>query len=219
MQKFPYITVAIVACVTIVAGILHGNMTDRWGISDDGKKAGELIEQLPEKFGNWELQEEGREMSGEARKQLRCHGYAYGTYVNPKTGKSASIAFLLGPPGPIAVHTPEICFSSRDFKATGKRKPITIETNGGEKSRFWSLGFKSTRIDASDIQVVYAWNGGKGWTASKSPRWEYSGSPYLYKLQIVCPANDPTSGQNPCEQFLKEFLPVANQHVQFAKSE
>lgn len=216
MNQFPFISVGLIAALTIGAGLLHGRMTDRWGSGESARAAADLLSQLPEEIGPWKLEAEGRQMSAEAERQLQCYGYAHGTYTNQETFERASLALLLGPPGPIAVHTPEICFNSREFRQQGSRKAVPVETGENDKHQMWSLRFESQRIEQTNLQVVYAWNGGDGWKASASPRWEYSGTPYLYKLQVACPLRDgnPAEG-DPCQRFLQDFLPVANQYLLF----
>jgi hypothetical protein len=103
----------------------------------------------------------------------------------------------LGPPGPISVHTPEICYSSRDFKIGGERRAVTIAARDGTNHRLWELPLKTNNVHAMPLRVFYAWNAGAQWEAAEYPRFGYSGLSHLYKLQIAVT----TAGQTKSSDF------------------
>ena len=127
--------VAIVAVLTLASGIIHGRMTDRWGPAPDTVIAAEKLARFPEEFGDWKLQSK-EELGDDTTKMLECVESVCGLYVNRVTGDVVSLMVILGPPGPIAVHTPEICVSSRDYTAQGRRSPITIQDQTAPITRF-----------------------------------------------------------------------------------
>jgi hypothetical protein len=68
--------------------------------------------------------------------------------------------------------------------------------------------------------LYWAWNADGSWEASSSPRWQFRGAPFLYKLYVsrdinrqpgVAPGADATA------QFMREFLPVLDRTL-FPKS-
>ena len=78
------------------------------------------LEELPTEFGDWQLVE-NQELPESAQNQLHCYGYTLQVYDNTKTGGRVTVAVLFGPRGPIAVHTPEICYSGQGILPGGER--------------------------------------------------------------------------------------------------
>jgi len=201
--------VILVAVLTIVSGMLQGRMSNRWGPTEDMQTAAKQLEKLPTQFGSWQLFS-SQEMSEEARNQLECAGYLYHTYKNRDTGEIVNMVLLLGPAGPIAVHTPEICYSSRAYKQLAPRECVTLLDRSNREDKFWRLAFRSTGVKADMLQVYYAWSTGDYWLAAGNPRFSLAGQPYLYKIQLAAtvPFYADLKTNDPCKKFLQDFLPV-----------
>jgi len=206
--------VILVAVLTIVSGMLQGRMSNRWGPTEDMQTAAKQLEKLPTQFGSWQLFS-SQEMSEEARNQLECAGYLYHTYKNRDTGEIVNMVLLLGPAGPIAVHTPEICYSSRAYKQLAPRECVTLLDRSNQKDNFWSLTFRSAGVNADTLQVYYAWRTGDHWLAAGNPRFSLAGQPYLYKIQLAsrAPFFADLKTNDPCKNFLQDFLPAAKQYM------
>jgi Protein of unknown function (DUF3485) len=191
--------VAVVLCG--VSAVAHGWLDSRWGNQPDLVKRASLLASLPEVLGDWSLIE-SRDLDDNAAKLLRCYGYNHTVYQNKQTGKNVVLAVLFGPRGPIAVHTPEICYSGAGVQAAGGRSLVAI----GEKPShsFWKVSFLS-KVDAKpEIDVYYAWSDGGPWQAAKQPRFWMIDN--LYKIQIAGPPR--IAGQpSDCEQFLQQVVP------------
>ena len=67
-----------------------------------------------------------RDLDAESRSQLECVGEMVRVYTNAKTGDSVTLQLILGPAGPTAVHTPEICMAQRDFTPLGDRRAVAV---------------------------------------------------------------------------------------------
>src|SRR5512140_3244808 len=106
------LAVVLVAGLTIFSGYLQGRLRNRWGTPADLVAAAKLLEATPTEFGRWKLEKQ-TPLSENVARLLECAGYISGNYVDQATGEVVSVVVLLGPPGPISVHTPEICYSSR----------------------------------------------------------------------------------------------------------
>jgi hypothetical protein len=139
---------------------------------------------------------------------LDCVGYVYRRYVNQDSGQSIQLVIVAGPPGPIAVHTPEICFSGRAYEIQNERTEIFLESPPDEWHSFWRVDFTTRNAAADRLRVYYAWSLGEMWQASRSPRFEFAGAPWLYKIQIeasIAPFlhDDLDSGRQFVEELLK----------------
>lgn len=200
------------AVLTIVTGMVQGRMSNRWGPSETMYNAAKQLEKLPAQFGNWRLLT-SQEMSEDVINQLECAGYINRTYTNRQTGETVNMALIIGPAGPTAVHTPEICYSSRAHKQLAPRECVTLFGGSNQEDKFWSLTFRSTGVNADLLQVCYAWSTGDRWLAAGNPRFSLAGQPYLYKIQLASrlPFYADLKANDPCKNFLQDFLPVAKQ--------
>jgi hypothetical protein len=201
------LTGVALAAMTVAVGVVHGNLTSRWGAKPDVAAGAKRLELVPQQFGEWrQLNEE--KLAPDASRMLQCQGSLLRTYENKK-GDLVSIAVLLGPAGPISVHTPEVCYSARDFQINGERKAFSL---GEGDHAFWDLKMTSNDVARKPLRVMYAWANDKTWQAPQQPRFAYGGSPYLYKIQLAGPPMNSEQG-DACRDFLIAFLPVLNKHL------
>ena len=210
----PVLGIVLVACLTIASGAIQGRMSNRWGAPPDMLAAGEKLEKFPNQFGNWQLQS-SEELDEQTSAVLECAGYFVRDYFNQESGQTVKVAVLLGPSGPISVHTPEICFSGRDYQAQGERQHVPIQSADGKNDEFWAVTFRANNLEADMLTVYYGWSTGGNWMASDDPRFTFAASPFLYKIQLASylpPGSDPEV-QNRCRQFLSDFIPVARRYL------
>ena len=216
MKRALFITFAtfLVAGLTAASGMIHGRLTNRWGQPPAMLAAAEQLKGVPTQFGDWRMLDEEK-MGETAEIMLELAGYVNRNYENEK-GQVVHVAVLLGPAGRISVHTPEICFSSRDYypKDQRKRTPIPTKKSADEPEDLWRLTFKSRKISGHLMLVYYGWSRGGRWSATEGARWEYAGSPYLYKIQLASqlPPGQ-TLDKDPCKDFLDDFLPVLQPYL------
>lgn len=203
-----YILVALtvgLTGLTAVVGAVHGRLTNRWGPQTDMLEAARKLESTPKEIEGWELVREDPLSEGVVE-MLQCSGYVNRTYRNEKTGDRISVVVLLGPAGPIAVHTPEICYSSRDYKITDQRTACEV----GDSEKLWDLTLKSKGVVEAPLRVLYGWTNNGKWDATPDPRFAFGGRPFLYKIQMAGPV---TQEHDACQDFLASFLPVLRHHL------
>lgn len=212
MKNYSFIVIALILAVaTVAGGAAHGRFSNRWGAQPDLIAAGKQLEEMPEQAGDWTLVPIDP-LPPKTLKMLQCTGSLHRKYENKKTGDILTIAVLLGPTGPIAVHTPEICYSARDFSILTPRQrwsPDTLSKPTADQPRdeFWDLRLQATDISGTKLRVIYGWTNGPTWQAVSQPRFTYGGSRYLYKLQLAGPVPSDDGQRDPCNDFLKHFLP------------
>jgi hypothetical protein len=146
-------------------------------------------------------------------KILQCESYVSGSYTNRETGDKVMVSTLLGPPGPMSVHRPEICFSAIDFPIESERKRVAVLSDGVEHSA-WMVQFRDIRDSSGGvIRVYYAWCNGNAWTAADEPRVSFGSEPFLFKVQIVIrlPEGNAQQANDPARTFLSDFIPVFKQ--------
>ncbi len=120
------VALSVSVAISLVSGLSHGWLDGRWINKPNVQAIGERLTELPKQFGEW-IHIEDQELPESAAAMLQCYGYSLQVYQNGKTGRRVTVAVLFGPRGPIAVHTPEVCYSGRGIRASGKpsAKPLT----------------------------------------------------------------------------------------------
>ncbi|WP_182870583.1 exosortase-associated EpsI family protein [Rhodopirellula sp. JC639] len=193
--------------LTLFSGVVHGVLDGRWAMQEDKTATGAALKELPKKIGAWTLVEEG-DIDESALQLLRCYGSFMNVYRHDLTKSLVTAAVLYGPRGPIAVHTPEFCYSSEGTDQSRSRLVETI-TIGDTGHRFWSVEFTRNDDPSDKFEVWYGWSTGGEWMAAEHPRFWLTDD--LYKIQLSGPSIE--SSFNPCESFLTALLPHLEQHI------
>ena len=200
---------ALVVALTVLSGIVQGWMTNRWGAPSQAAEAGAALERLPDRFGKWRV-ENVQGLSDNVRTMLEAEGYVVRSYRHEPTGAVVSLLLLVGPPGPIGAHTPEICFSGQGYALQRERQPVALIASDKTRHELWLTTFRNSDLRAQSIRIYYGWTAGGSWTATESPRLTYAGKPYLYKVQVstLVPAGRLASPEDPARSFLEDILPI-----------
>lgn len=205
LQRF-FLALGIGLGITLTTGAVCGRLSNRWGPVPDMLSAAKHIEALPQQIGDWKMVK-ADPMSDFAVRTLMCAGYVNRTYVNQKTGDTVSLAIIVGPSGPTAVHTPEICYSSQAYSIEEPREPVNFVDQHGDPHALWRTIFRSNDPTAEQLCVHYGWTANGRWQASESPRFEFAGQPMLFKIQLASPIPPGRVDEaNPCRKFLDDLL-------------
>lgn len=199
----------LVICVGVGSGLAHGLLDGRWVAQPDLQAIGGRLHELPSQLGDWVVLEEN-ELPASALQMLHCYGYVYRTYQNTDTGSRITMAVLFGPRGPIAVHTPEICYSSQGVSPQQARQEVAIEANG-RAHKLWKVDFLSAASTEPEFQVYYAWTEGGPWQASEHPRFWLTDR--LYKIQMSGPP-DRAGMPSESKAFLELLLPELDRLIE-----
>ncbi len=208
--KVHYLGIGVLVGITLLSGYVHGRLSNRWGPPADMLAAAKRFEKLPKQFGQWRMNSSSK-MTEHVVTMLECAGYINGSFINDHTGEQVNAFIILGPPGPVSVHTPEVCYSSRHYDIEGKRARVKIGEGKG-LDEFWALTLKSTDVNKDMLRVYYAWSDSEHWNAPESPRFTYGGSGMLFKIQLAAylPPETDIATADTCRRFLEAWLPVVN---------
>lgn len=195
------------ALVLSTGGVIYGRLTQRWGAPPRMKEAGIQLLTFPKQFGDWEVQAEVP-VEDNVKEMLACDTFVNRRYVNRKSGDAVTLSVFVGPAGPTAVHTPEVCLSSRDYVLQAKRKKESIDSAGDVPDEFWSVTFDSRRVGGAPLRVFYAWLAEDHWEAPEYPRFEYGAKPLLYKIQVAGDVDSTAASpeEDSCHKFLTDFI-------------
>ncbi len=203
MKQIPisyFIATVAVVVLSVTSGVAYGLLDGRWIAQPDVEAASSKLHQVPAQFGDWVLLEE-RELEENVQQMLRCFGYTHRVYQNSRTGSQVIVAVLFGPRGPIAVHTPEVCYSGQGVQAAGNRRHVQV--GSGEDNSLWQLTFLDKVDQQPTLEVHYGWSDGGHWQAAEQPRLWFTDR--LYKIQVAGPATPP-GHESESLQFLELYL-------------
>lgn len=215
-----WLVIGAALALTVAAGIVHGRLSNRWGPPGSMLKAAAQLRRIPESFGKWHLKSV-RQLDDQTRNMLECAGEFVRTYVNEETGDFVEVMLIVGPPGPISEHTPEVCFSSQNYKRTRDTKRVTIEAPAGWKNELRMVDFQARDLAARITRVYYGWTAGDRWSAPANARFEFARKPHLYKIQaagFISPLAE-SAEEDPIRDFSREFLAVTKNELVDASRE
>lgn len=203
---------AVVAAIVISSGFAAGKVANRWSEPAELNEVAKALATLPETCGAWRLLSE-TEIDPEIIEMLACSGYVNRSYRRQGAHETVHVAIVVGPPGRIAVHTPEICYASQGFHLEQPPVRRSFELPDGTRGEFTHTSFLPDALgpEAEPRLIAYhAFSDGGAWQAPEHPRFAFGGRPYLMKLQLAgrTKAESAQSLSDPCRDFLEAFLPA-----------
>ena len=201
----------VVAFALLVgSGLVHGRLTDRWGTSEELARAIARLDRVPRSIGDWQ----GRDAELDRRQIERAgiQGYLSRSYRNARDGREASILLVCGRPGPIAVHTPDVCYKGAGYEAEAEPVVEALVTDGGRPAHFLKARFhKAGAIVPDTLDILWAWNARGPWEVPANPRVAFATHPYLYKIYLIArrdgpspsPAGGPSGDREPAGALLE----------------
>src|SRR5262245_50043300 len=209
---FPVVGFVVLLMCTLGTGWLQGSLSNRWGAPRGANKAADALPRIGlSSAGNWRIRRESP-ISDDVLKILQCPAHISRVYEHQQTGDVIALTVIMGPPGPVSVHTPDICYVGRDYSVDGDRHRVSVKDAKGADHTFWELALKpnnKTSLGVAPLRVLYGWTTGTQWQAADYPRLGYGGFSHLYKLQMSLTTNSAskTTGFDPAQDFLDSFLP------------
>jgi hypothetical protein len=198
-------SLALIACIAtlVFSGVMNGALDGRWANRTELEEHGQRLQQAPKIVGDWILIKE-EPLDADAQAMLQCHGSLTRYYRNRITGEEVGLLLIYGPRGPVAVHVPEICYSSVGTFPSGA--PVAKSLSDSKQDSFWVTQFDHASDGKSAFEVWYAWSTGTDWEAANHPRFWITDQ--LYKIQVAGPATMATEEKSPVERFLDVFIPI-----------
>src|SRR5689334_4408569 len=99
--------------LVVGAGLIEDLWINRYGSSAELESAVARLESLPLKVGAWE----GEPLTLDEKQITRAgvRGYLLRRYVHRATGRALTVLLVCGRPGPVSVHTPDVCYASAGY--------------------------------------------------------------------------------------------------------
>jgi hypothetical protein len=175
---------SLVAFALLVgSGLVHGRLTDRWGTSDALARAIGRLDRVPRSIGDWE----SRDVAMDRRQidHAQIGGYLSRKYRNVRDGREATVLLVCGRPGPISVHTPDVCYEGAGYKAGSPPVPGSIATGdhraGFLEARFWKVDALVPEV----LDILWTWNARGVWETPANPRIGFAPYQALFKVYVI----------------------------------
>ena len=208
------LSTAAVALLTVVPAVIEGGYMRRWGVGPDLAAAGRTIDELPKSIGPWEFLEFGQPLPEIAISDLGVEGYTNRVYRHPQTGRTATLLLMVGQPGKLVRHPPNICYTNLNNRQIGVTEIVSV--GAPVASDFRLLHFqKESSFAGQRFMVAYSHTVDGVWHAPAAPRLLFGGEPLLYKVQVLTAQGTP-SGREDLEglkDFLEQFLTVFSRQL------
>jgi hypothetical protein len=198
--------VSSVALVTliVVAGVVHGLWTNRWGETAELKAAVGRLDAIPRIAPGWQGVE--RKLTEGQTKGIA--GAFYHRYVQQSSGKGVEIFILCDRPGVVAVHTPDVCYAASGF-TIGEKQTFQLDTGAGPEQFITAVFKKESGGEPTYLRIFWAWNNTGPWVAPDEPRLAFATSKMLYKMYVIqeLTAPDEPYENGPSVELLRQLLP------------
>lgn len=166
------------------AAVGHGLRTDRWGPSADLLGAAAKLQDLPKEIGDWTSQDS--KLSDAELGIAQVAGYLVRQYRHKYTHESVTVMILCGRPGPVAVHTPEVCYAGAGF-VPGPATKLKL----ADSDVLWQADFVKAGAASETLRILWGWSTEGTLLASDSPRTDFARSKALYKIYIIRSVSGP----------------------------
>ncbi len=202
--------ILLAAAMLFVDGLVYGRWTDRWGQAQAVEEAVAHLERIPLQIGSWT----GKPLSApeEQARRSGCAGIWVRHYERSQDGAAVNVMLACGRPGPLAVHTPDICYVGSGYvQAEAPVQYAAPAQTNVAPAMFWKSRFsKPDALVPLNLRLLWSWYGKSGWQAPGNPRIEFAGSPALYKLYVIreMDGRDDQRDDAICREFLAAFLPA-----------
>jgi hypothetical protein len=206
MLRLPPIAVA--TPLLLVGGLFVGLRIDRWGPPAELAEAPARLASLPQVVGPWRGTDQ--ELNSREAEQAELAGHLLRRYVHADSGEALTVLAACGRPGPVAAHSPEVCYTGSGFTRVGFRLRRQVRAEGrSAPAEFWVERYRKAGATIPEyLQVYYAWNTSGRWVAADNPRLYFAWAPALYKLYVIrlLPRNAEFVESDPIPGFLRLFL-------------
>ncbi len=195
----------------LAVAVVHGLWTDRWNDGSDLERALARLDNLPREAGAWTGRDQP--LDDEQADAVRRVGVARlirRQFTRPDDPRGVSVVVMGGRFGPLAVHTPDVCYGGAGYVMAGKPACVEVSRADGVTSHFWTARFhRPAASETPPLRLFWGWNSSEGWQAPDNPRWAFRMKPVLYKLYVAREMNslDEPLEQDPGVAFLRDWLP------------
>jgi hypothetical protein len=191
------------------SGLAHGLVTSRWQRSEALDAALARVPLVPREVGGWHAYD--LESDPEVFAQARADAYWVRRYEDPSRQASVTVILMCGRSGPLAVHTPDVCYRGTGYDMVGSAEQVEVPLPGAGAARLWTARFRKEQpTGGAELRLFWGWSADGAWLAPSAPRLTFAGRPALYKLYVIdeVPPGGGRAGGDQAVGFLPRLLPA-----------
>ena len=201
----------IAIAVVLFTGLVTGARANRWHDSKALDAAAARLEGLPMKIGEWEG--EAGELPTRIIEQSEVSGYLLRRYKNPRTRAAISVFIGCGRPGPVGVHSPEVCYTGGGFELLASRRVAVAVDPGAVNVGMMASDFRNPPSqNPGYLRILWAMSADGTWAVPESPRIAYATVPVLFKIYLSREIGNPADSleEDACYDFSRKLFPELN---------
>jgi hypothetical protein len=211
MTRVKDLAAATIALALVAGtGVCHGLWTARWQAARDFSPLVAQLEHVPLTIGEWDGQSE--RLDPQEITQAGVAGGWLRHYQNRANGERVTVMLIVGRPGPVSVHTPDVCYPASGYEPDGSAVRRAVTGRDGRHAEFWAADFQKdvTPVPAR-LRVHWAWGARGRWSAPFTPRLAFANQDVLYKLYVVrsLPLTDDRDRRDASIDFIETFISEA----------
>ena len=191
-------------------------MQRRWGISDGEQLAAKRLLEFPQTLDDWVTTSEA-ELDETSLKILQPSASLLRTVQREGNEVPVIMTLLVGPPGNIGAHTPEVCVSGSGYEKLGdtNKGDHYVKRGPGSNGRIPMATFRSRESTVTFCGSIGAGAQERPGRPRKTRDWAMDCFPYLYKAQFACrlPAGFDSPVHDPTLDWLSHFVAESSQYL------
>ena len=151
--------------------------------------------EIPKVLGAWHAIEGSENtLEPEIARIAGASDHLIRTYVDEKSGQTATVMILYGLAYIVWAHTPEVCYPATGFKSVSPSLDKDIDIRVPEKltsARFRLQHFVKSKAGQTDYrEVYYSFQNAGQWGLDMAKNWKsFRYQPGMFKVQVQCQAS------------------------------
>ena len=173
--------------------------------------------EIPKALGAWHAVEGSDDtLEPEIARIAGASDHIIRTYVDERSGQSASVMVLYGLANVVWAHTPDACYPATGFRAVSPSRDKDLEIRIPEKAtpaQFRLQHFVKSKAGQTDYrEVCYSFRNAGQWAPDMGKNWKsFRYHPGMFKVQVQCQAS---SSAKIDESAIKELLERIVQEIE-----
>jgi len=175
--------VSAVFAAVVVSGVGAGLYTGRWGSTQALRDAAGRLNRVPLSLAEaWDGHP--GELSEREVSIAELEGHLSRRYVHRQTGETVVIALVCGMPGPVSIHTPDVCYGASGY-TVGQKTAFALKELAGTPTFFTADMKRPNTAEGLPQRLFWAWRASGKWQVADNPRQTFSNRPCLYKFYLA----------------------------------
>jgi hypothetical protein len=198
-----FVPIAGAVALIVLCGVVHGYWTGRWSAAATPDVAARL-DAVALDLGDWQ----GEKLDATPSEGMA--GVLNRRYVNRASGRVVTVYLVCGRPGPVAVHTPDVCYGASGYQVTDLPKQTVPPAAGSAGAEMDAVQVVKKKAAEQIVQRIYwSWSAAGTWEVPENPRLTFARHPLLYKLYLIRDLSRPGEPleDDPCLDLMRQLQP------------